>query len=153
MNNMWSQLVREPVAGARVEIELPSKVVHRQAPCARPPLVRRPRHFRKETVKPEVEFAQRATGSNRWGLSAQQFTAIALIAQGASRSRISKELGITGKTLNSHLQRVRDKMLVHTTDEAVMVWMRDNLYNDLQQRCKRANQVLLFNLRRRGVKF
>lgn len=157
MNNIWSQLVHrdDPVPTLDVPVS------HRRSfgselkeACAR----RRPRGFRAEKVKPTkprdtaLVNSHIATAVNPWKLTQHQYVVVAMLSQGATRRAVADELHICYKTLNVHLGRVREKMRVRSLEEAVAEWLRVNMYHTLEQHRQQANETLLFNLRRHGVK-
>lgn len=156
MNNIWGQLLREtPVPELKASVSQRRSLGNElQEACAH----RRPRGFRAEKVKPTkphdaATINQKvATTANPWKLTSQQYVVIAMLSQGASRHAVAEELHICYKTLNIHLNRVRAKMGVRKVEGAVAEWLRVNLNRDLEQRRQRANEMLLFKLRKLGIK-
>jgi DNA-binding CsgD family transcriptional regulator len=70
-------------------------------------------------------YSLRDGGSNgRLHLSPRQEQILALIASGKSDSEIAARLGISSRTVGSHLQRVYQAHGLHTRAAAVAAWLR-----------------------------
>jgi len=63
-------------------------------------------------------------GNGRLHLSPRQEQILALIASGKSDSEIAVRLGISSRTVGSHLQRVYQAHGLHTRAAAVAAWLR-----------------------------
>lgn len=63
-------------------------------------------------------------GNGRLHLSPRQEQILALIASGKSDSEIAARLGISSRTVGSHLQRVYQAHGLHTRAAAVAAWLR-----------------------------
>jgi len=61
---------------------------------------------------------------SRLHLSPRQHQILALIAAGKSDGEIAVRLGISARTVGSHLQRLYQAHGLHTRAEAVAAWLR-----------------------------
>ena len=68
--------------------------------------------------QPDEEF------SSRLHLSPRQQQILDLIARGKSDSEIAARLGISSRTVGSHLQRLYQAHGLHTRAAAVAAWLR-----------------------------
>jgi DNA-binding NarL/FixJ family response regulator len=72
----------------------------------------------------ELDSQQEEQSNGRLHLSPRQQQILALIANGKSDSEIAKRLGISSRTVGSHLQRVYQAHGLHTRAAAVAAWLR-----------------------------
>lgn len=61
---------------------------------------------------------------NPWGLSGIQCEVVKRLAEGMSSKAIAAEFGLSSKTIDSHMDRIKVKMGVDTRTHAVVRWVR-----------------------------
>lgn len=56
---------------------------------------------------------------NRYGLTRGQMRALMLVAAGLNRKKIAEHMGVSIHTVNSHLEKIFEKLHVHSAAAAV----------------------------------
>lgn len=69
---------------------------------------------KRETPLPTIE--------NKWNLSRAQCAVLELLSQGLSQREVGKRLVMAFQTVQSHVQRARERMDAETTAKAVAMW-------------------------------
>lgn len=59
---------------------------------------------------------------NPWGLTPVQCEIMRLLTQDRTQRQVGEEMNLSFKTVATHMDRVRDKMVVHTTLQACILW-------------------------------
>ena len=87
--------------------------------------------------RPEIHAKPRAVRGNKppqtgwtapvpnpWELSGIQCEILKRFAEGASNSEVAVEFGLSTKTIEAHMARIKDKMAVANRTHAVALWVR-----------------------------
>lgn len=90
-------------------------------------------------------------GDNPWNLSKMQRRVFAALCNlRATRRSAALQLGISPKTLETHLTRAREQMGVTTGNKAIYLWLRLNMPSHLEDTRAAAEEHLIEKLRGLG---
>jgi DNA-binding NarL/FixJ family response regulator len=84
-----------------------------------------------EAVLAAAGHARRKRRSGPAGLTAREVEVLTLIARGASKRDVAKQLGITPKTAGTHIERIYTKIGVSTRSTAALFAMQHGLLDPL----------------------
>lgn len=138
MTSLWNGLIRganfvPPAVGAATTHTMPRL----------PP---KP-HVAKAPVPPPPVYIPTPFVLNTWRLSPTQLRVVATLATSKlGRMELARSLNMSDKTMDVHLSRARERMGAHTTQQAVLMYLRRNMERDLEQRRSAAEKILIERL-------
>jgi DNA-binding NarL/FixJ family response regulator len=97
-------------------------------------MVATPTHGSYKTTITVVTEERLQDGRPRMRMSPRQEQILWLIAEGYSDKEIARELGISAKTIETHLQRLYGRYQVRTRAAVIAKWLRDGTRLDRTDR-------------------
>lgn len=113
-----------------------------------PPKGKRGERHRMEPRKKKPPRARLACEAlvvihNPWGLSPGQANTLEALHRGGTQTTAAEAMGLNRKTINMHMQRAREKMKVHSAQQAIRLWAHFRLFGDPVAQKEKANYALI----------